>query len=245
MMGAMTSMAGTDATSGALGQIGATLNAILDHLETNTCFDFEEATLGEEVSDYSSFGARWWDGNGEVLELNLPDLGPGMAEQMPIYVQQAPVMATRPPADRTTRTSNPFSPDPVLGGNAPMEEGASIFGARAFDDPRWSDQDILPYGAPIEPEALSQDLGATFLRRVLSGPQRGTFGGEVTVPGQLISWEGKTGPPCPPDRWIPTYHTPEDAWGTSIPGVVTGFVPYPNSSEEGNVPVMTEFTRAN
>jgi len=244
-MGALISVTGTDTTPGALGQIGATLEIILDYLECNTCFDFEEYSLGKEVTDFSSFGAKWWEPTQTPLELNLPDMTPGASEMMPVYVQQSPVLATRPPADRSTRAYDPFSPDSVMGANATSEQGMSTFGVSTVGDPKWSDEDLLPYGAPIEPEALSQDLGSTFLRRVLGGPQRGSFDGEVTVPGQLISWEGKTGPPCPPDRWVPTYHTPEDAWGTSIPGVITGFVPYPGASDEGNVSVMTEFTRAN
>jgi hypothetical protein len=243
-LGTLAAIAGTDATPGALGQIGKTLDVILNYLECNHCFEWDTEVTGSENTGFSEFGARWWDPIQEPIEIMVPETGGNSIANSPVYLTNSGVMATTPPVNYSGRQSNPFSPDPQLGGTAAGDPRHYTFGNPVLPDPKYSEYDVLDFGVEYEMEALSQDLGSTALRRML-GPLFGTFQSSVIVPSQTLSWEGDTGPPIAPDRWVPTYHTPEDAWGTSVPGVITGPIPYPGALEEGSIPCMTEFTRAN
>ncbi len=247
--GTLEAIAGSGSRGGVLGQIGTALNALLTFATECLGMSWEEFVLGSESSTIADFAATWFDGfpGHKPVDTEVPEFTRDLRKRMPFYLEEHPVGAVAPPEDRG-RAPNQFdSPDARFGASF----GSSPPTAFPTEPPR--------PGVEDQGEALGlSTFEGTFEDFVESGvsgflPPRlrpfghtgfGSFHGEFMIPGQTVSVVAKTSAPCPPERWVPAWHTPADAWGTSVSGIVAGPVPYPGSAVE-NRSVMTEFVRAN
>ena len=240
--GTLETIAGTPLYGGALGQIGVALDTLIEFCSRCFGLDWESSALGTNGRSFADFSAKWFytiEGH-RVMDPQMPSMDHAAKRAMPFYVEPHPVLSGGPPPDYGHAAVEYDYPDIRFGGRwgrSPVETYPDVIPDPFLDDPGFE-----------EGSEIYDDYGQLgFGERVMSrrGSVRGgLFSGTARYPGQIISISAKTTPPCPPERWIPTYHTPADAWGTAVPGIVPGPVPYPGSSTE-NRPVMTELIRAN